>query len=573
MSRPPPQAVERVAVLGAGTIGASWTALFLAHGLAVAVYDPADGTEELVRAFVARAWPALERLGLGANADPTRFTVHADPADAVAGAVLVQENGPENLAVKRELYARIEPSLAPDAVVASSTSGLMPSELQEGRIGPERYVVGHPFNPPHLIPLVEVVGGRLTDPAVVDWAVAFYAGLGKRPIRLHREVPAHVANRMQAALYREAIHLVLEGVADIAGHRRRDRLRAGAALGADGAAHGAPSGRRARRHAPPARAHRARHGALVGRSRPTAAHARGDRPAGRGVRADQSAAGRRARGRARRAAADAARDPRAQPRGARRPRQGKARVSRVAIVTGGSRGIGAATAKLLAAQGYDVAINYRARQAAAEAVAAAVGGHGVRALTVQADMAREADVLRLFETVDEELGRPAALVNNAGIVGPTGRLENVEAGPLRAVFELNVVGAILCAREAVRRMSTRRGGQGGAIVNLSSIAARMGSANTFVHYAASKAAIDALTIGLAREVGADGIRVNAVAPGLIDTEIHEPLGGDARYPAIIEATPLGRVGTADEVAEAIVWLLSDAASFVTGSVLEVGGGR
>jgi NAD(P)-dependent dehydrogenase (short-subunit alcohol dehydrogenase family) len=248
-------------------------------------------------------------------------------------------------------------------------------------------------------------------------------------------------------------------------------------------------------------------------------------------------------------------------------------MSGILIVTGGSRGIGAATAKLAAAQGYDVAINYRARQAAAEAVAAAVSGHGVRALTVQGDMAREADVLRLFETVDDRLGRPTALVNNAGVVGPVGRLENVEAGPLRAVFELNVVGAMLCAREAVRRMSTRRGGQGGAIVNLSSIAARMGSANTFVHYAASKAAIDALTIGLAREVGADGIRVNAVAPGLIDTEIHEPLGGDARYPAIIEATPLGRVGTAEEVAEAIVWLLSDAASFVTGSVLEVGGGR
>ena len=248
-------------------------------------------------------------------------------------------------------------------------------------------------------------------------------------------------------------------------------------------------------------------------------------------------------------------------------------MSGILIVTGGSRGIGAATAKLAAARGFDVAINYRARQAAAEAVAAAVGGHGVRALTVQGDMAREGDVLRLFETVDDRLGRPTALVNNAGIVGPVGRLENVEAGPLRAVLELNVVGAMLCAREAVRRMSTRRGGQGGAIVNLSSIAARMGSANTFVHYAASKAAIDALTIGLAREVGADGIRVNAVAPGLIDTEIHEPLGGDARYPAIIEATPLGRVGTAEEVAEAIVWLLSDAASFVTGSVLEVGGGR
>jgi carnitine 3-dehydrogenase len=215
MARPDPHAVRSAAVLGAGTIGASWTALFLARGLAVRIYDPAPDSEQLVRAFIDRAWPALERLGLGANADPTLFTVHADPAAAVEGADFVQENGPESLATKRALYARIDHALQPAAVVASSTSGLMPSALQEGRAGPERYLVGHPFNPPHLIPLVEVVGGRATDPAVVDWTAAFYAALGKRPIRLKREVPGHVANRMQAALYREAIHLVLEGVASV----------------------------------------------------------------------------------------------------------------------------------------------------------------------------------------------------------------------------------------------------------------------------------------------------------------------------------------------------------------------
>ena len=195
--RPEPAEVERVAVLGAGTIGASWTAQFLARGLSVAVYDPAPDGETRVREFVEAAWPTLERLGLSANADPTRVSFHDDPAAAVERAALVQENGAENLDVKRALFGRIDAALAPDAVVASSTSGYMPSELQAGRRGPERYVVGHPFNPPHLIPLVEVVGGRATDPAVVDWTADFYAALGKRPIKLRREMPGHVANRMQ----------------------------------------------------------------------------------------------------------------------------------------------------------------------------------------------------------------------------------------------------------------------------------------------------------------------------------------------------------------------------------------
>jgi 3-hydroxyacyl-CoA dehydrogenase len=202
-------------VLGAGTIGASWTAQFLARGLSVAVHDPAPDCAARVREFVKAAWPTLERLGLAAHADPTRISFHDNPAAAVEGVALVQENGPEDLDAKRALFARIDAALAPEAVVASSTSGFMPSELQAGRRGPERYVVGHPFNPPHLIPLVEVVGGRATDPAVVDWAADFYAALGKRPIRIRREVPGHVANRMQVALYREAIHLVLEDVASI----------------------------------------------------------------------------------------------------------------------------------------------------------------------------------------------------------------------------------------------------------------------------------------------------------------------------------------------------------------------
>ena len=211
--RPKPNQVERVAVIGAGTIGASWATQFLSKGLDVAVYDPSPDSETRIRGFIENAWPTLERLGLDDRADPTKLRFFEDPADAVAEAEFVQESGPENLEIKRDLYAKLEPKLPPATVVASSTSGFMPSDLQEGRVGPERYVVGHPFNPPHLIPLVEVVGGSDADPAVLDWAVDFYSWLGKRAIRIEKEMPGHVANRMQAALYREAIHLVLEGVA------------------------------------------------------------------------------------------------------------------------------------------------------------------------------------------------------------------------------------------------------------------------------------------------------------------------------------------------------------------------
>jgi carnitine 3-dehydrogenase len=210
-----PGAVRRVAVLGAGTIGASWTALFLAAGLEVGIYDPAADTETRVKGFVERAWPTLERLGLVRVATSAAPSFHRSPAAAVEGAGWVQENGPENLDAKRALYAAMEPGLRADAVVASSTSGIMPSELQAGRAGEGRYIVAHPFNPPHLIPLVELVGGRATEPAAIDRAEAFYQSVGKVTIRVRREVPGHVVNRMQAALWREAINLVLAGVADL----------------------------------------------------------------------------------------------------------------------------------------------------------------------------------------------------------------------------------------------------------------------------------------------------------------------------------------------------------------------
>jgi 3-hydroxyacyl-CoA dehydrogenase len=209
------QPVRRVAVIGTGTIGASWAAWFLARGLEVAAWDPAPDTEARVRRHVAEAWPTLERLGLAPGASPDRLSVHGDPAAAVAGAGFVQESAPERLEVKRELLARIDAAVGADAVLATSTSGILVSELQRGRRSAARMVVGHPFNPPHLIPLVEVVGGEATDPAAVDAAMAFYAAVGKRPIRLAREVPGHLVNRLQAALWREALDAVATGLASV----------------------------------------------------------------------------------------------------------------------------------------------------------------------------------------------------------------------------------------------------------------------------------------------------------------------------------------------------------------------
>jgi NAD(P)-dependent dehydrogenase (short-subunit alcohol dehydrogenase family) len=245
----------------------------------------------------------------------------------------------------------------------------------------------------------------------------------------------------------------------------------------------------------------------------------------------------------------------------------------VVLVTGGSRGIGAATARLAAARGYDVCVNYRANAAAAEAVAREVRAAGARAIAVQADVAGEADVVRLFQAVDQALGPLTALVNNAGILERQGRVDQVDEERLGRVFATNVTGAFLCAREAVRRMSSRHGGRGGAIVNVSSRAAVLGAAGEYVDYAASKAALDALTTGLSREVAAEGIRVNAVRPGIIETEIHASGGEPGRVARLGPQLPMGRGGQAVEVARAILWLLSDEASYATGTFIDVGGGR
>ena len=246
---------------------------------------------------------------------------------------------------------------------------------------------------------------------------------------------------------------------------------------------------------------------------------------------------------------------------------------RVLLVTGGSRGIGAATALLAAQQGWAVAVNYSANSLAADEVVRRIRADGGHAITVQADVADEEQVLRMFEKVDAKLGRLSGLVNNAGVVDVTARLDEMGVARWRRMFDINVIGSMLCAREAVRRMSPRHGGEGGAIVNLSSAASRLGSPGQYLDYAAAKGAIDAFTIGLAKEVAAEGIRVNAVRPGLIETQIHASGGLPDRVNDLKHLVPMQRGGTADEVAQAIVWLLSDAASYTTMSLLDVSGGR
>lgn len=245
----------------------------------------------------------------------------------------------------------------------------------------------------------------------------------------------------------------------------------------------------------------------------------------------------------------------------------------VMLVTGGSRGIGAACCRQAAAQGWDVAVNYTRDAAAAERVAAAVRAAGRRAITVQADVADEAQVLAMFARVDAELGRLGALVNNAGVVDQPSRVDGMDLARLRRMFDTNILGSFLCAREALLRMSTRHGGAGGSIVNLSSAAAKLGSPGQYVDYAASKGAIDTFTLGLAREVATEGVRVNAVRPGIIDTEIHASGGLPERARELAPQVPMKRAGSADEVAAAVLWLVSDAASYVTGTVIDVTGGR
>jgi len=246
---------------------------------------------------------------------------------------------------------------------------------------------------------------------------------------------------------------------------------------------------------------------------------------------------------------------------------------KVLLVTGGSRGIGAAIARGAARSGWRVVVNYARAAEAAEAVVREIESAGGSALALQGDVAREEDVLATFSEIDRRFGRIDGLVNNAGIVGKLGRFDQIETADLRRVFEVNTFGAFLSAREAVKRMSTRHGGRGGAIVNMSSAAASIGSAGEFVHYAASKAALNAMTLGLAREVAREGIRVNAVEPGLVETDMHEAIVGSARTERLMATIAIGRSASTEEIADPVLYLLSDAASYVTGAVLRAAGGR
>ena len=248
-------------------------------------------------------------------------------------------------------------------------------------------------------------------------------------------------------------------------------------------------------------------------------------------------------------------------------------MSAVVLITGASRGIGAATALLAARAGYAVAVNYAANSLAADEVVRQIRQAGGNAMTVQADVADESQVLKMFEKVDAKLGRLTALVNNAGVVDQTSRVDAMSMARFKRMFEINVYGSFVCAREAVRRMSTRHGGTGGTIVNLSSVAARLGAPGQYVDYAAAKGAIDSFTIGLAKEVATEGIRVNAVRPGIIDTDIHASGGLPDRAREMAPQVPMQRPGSAEEVARSILWLMSPESSYTTGTVLDVTGGR
>jgi NAD(P)-dependent dehydrogenase (short-subunit alcohol dehydrogenase family) len=245
----------------------------------------------------------------------------------------------------------------------------------------------------------------------------------------------------------------------------------------------------------------------------------------------------------------------------------------ITLITGSGRGIGAATARLAARRGYAVCINYLGKEDRALAVADEIRAGGGRAILVQADTADEGAVMRMFEEIDRQFGRITSLVNNAGITGKAARLESYDAAEMRRVLDVNVIGSMLCTREAARRMSTKNGGGGGTIVNLSSIAAVLGGANSWTPYAAAKGAINSLTIGLARELAGEGIRVNALLPGLIETEIHAAAGVGDRLAALAPTVPMGRIGTAEECAEAIVWLMSNEAAYMTGALIPITGGR
>ncbi len=247
-------------------------------------------------------------------------------------------------------------------------------------------------------------------------------------------------------------------------------------------------------------------------------------------------------------------------------------MSKVVVITGASRGIGAAAARAAAKEGYDVCVNFASDQIAAGKIVKECEAYGVRAHSVQGDVGIPEDVENIFSLCDQKLGPATHLINNAGIIGEASRLEKADPEMIRRVFEVNILGSMLCAQQAVRRMSTNNGGNGGVIVNISSIAATLGSPGEYIHYASSKAAIDAFTIGLSKEVGPEGIRVNSIQAGTANTEIHQRTGNPDRPAMVAKTAPLRRVAEPADIADAILWLMSDKSSYATGAVLRVGGG-
>lgn len=568
--------IGKAGIVGAGLIGRSWSIVFARAGIATTLYDPAPGSAETALRFIETSLQELARHGLVADPDAARARITV--ADSLAGAIRdadwVQECAPEELAGKKLLFAQMDEAARPEAILASSTSGFPASSFAEGLGHRERVLVAHPVNPPHLAPLVEIAPAPWTSPDVVLLARQFMQAVGQQPILVRKEIDGFVLNRLQGAVLDEAFRLVEEGYASpddvdramvhglaprwfFMGPFETIDLNAPGGLIDYAGRYGGMYHRFAQQRSDGARpwSDATIRAVDAGRRRVLPAEALAERAAWRD-RVLMRIAARRD---------EIVQDPRA---------SGTGRVARpVAMVTGGSRGIGRETCLALARRGFDVFFTYHAHDEAAEQVAEEVRSLGVRCAFVRADAGDPESVANAFAEFDREFDRLDALVNNAGTTGPMSSFEDLKIADLQRVMQVNVAGSFVAAQQAARRMSRSKGGEGGAIVNVASRASKLGGAHEWLHYAASKGAIDTFTLGLARELAPEGIRVNAVSPGLIATEIHAASGGGDRLQKRLGEVPMGRVGEAREVAETIAWLVADAPHYVTAASIDISGGR